>query len=69
MEKQRRVAKRKSSKPTSVKTERIAKRRNGKYIHLQNKWIELGAKMGEANFRGDELIRKTADFLRKELPD
>jgi hypothetical protein len=65
----KRVAKRKSSKPTGVKTKRIVKRKNGKYIHPQNKWIALRAKMREANMREDELIRKTADFLCKVLPD
>jgi hypothetical protein len=67
--KTKRVVKRKSGKPTVVQTERIAKRKNGKYKHPQDKWIALRAKMREANLREEKLIRKTAEILRKVLPD
>jgi hypothetical protein len=65
----KRVAKMKSDKIRGVKTKRIAKRKNGKYMHSQDKSIALFAKVGEAKLREEELIRKTADCLRKVLPD
>jgi hypothetical protein len=67
--KTQRVAGWKNGKLTAIKTKRIAKRKNGKYIHNQDKWIALRAKMREANLREEGLIRKTAGFLRKVLPN
>jgi hypothetical protein len=63
------VAKWKSGKPTVVKIKRIAKRKNGNYIHPHNKLIVLRSKMPEANLREEGLVRKMADFRRILLPD
>jgi hypothetical protein len=63
------VAKSKSGTPGDVKTKRITKRNNGKYIHPHDKWIASRTKMREANLREGGRISRMADFLRKVLPD
>jgi hypothetical protein len=61
--------KRKSGTPATVKTKRVVKRKNRKYIYPHDKLIALRTKMREANLREKELVRKMAGFLRKVLPD
>jgi hypothetical protein len=65
----KRIAKIKSNTRVAVKSKRIAKRKNGKYVQHHDKWIKLHMKMREANLRKDGLIRGMAEFLRKVLPD